>query len=343
MRKYSFLVPVFNAESYLDELINSIMCQQTKDFEIILLDDGSTDNSLEKCQEQQKRNPDFISVISRENRGAVRTRRELLEASNGEWIWIIDADDYIAPDAIECLSHIIDSENYDMVLFDHYHIQKESVSIYHQIDAQDGKVYNKDNKKELYSLFINNTKLNNLWNKVFKRKCIDFENNYDMYEDVKRANDKLQTMAILTKAENIVYMKKPLYYYRSVQGSLSHVFKDYTYSSITKVNRRLEEYVEKWDLANELHEDMIRMKMRIICEMLNGYCLSESIKPTFKMYKNFFLNMLEDEFYASAVQEIDPKQDGSRLCALVKENRILESYCYILMRRKAFELFNKNV
>ena len=338
MKKYSFLIPVYNAEDYIDELINSIMCQQTKDFEIILLNDGSTDNSLIKCEEQQRRYPDFIKVISRENKGTVRTRRELLEASSGEWIWIIDADDYIASDAIEYLSHIIDSENCDLVMFDYYSVQDESISLCHQLDAHEGKMYNKDNKKELYTIFLNNTKLNNLWNKVFRRECVDFENNYEIYEDVKRANDKLQMMAILTNAQKIIYAKKPLYYYRYVQGSLSHVFNDYTYSSTTKVNKRLEEYVEKWGLADELHNNMIELKMRIICEMLNGYCLSESIKPTYKMYKKFFLNMTGDKFYASAIREVNTKKVSNRLCTLVKKNRILESYYYILMRRKIFKL-----
>ena len=333
------MIPVYNAEIYIDELIDSIMCQQKYDFEVILLNDGSTDNSLIKCNEQQRRNPDLIRVISRENRGAVRTRRELLEASSGEWIWIIDADDYIASDAIEYLSRIIDSQDCDLIMFDYYHVREKSITICHQLDAPDGKVYKKENKKELYADFINNTKMNNLWNKVFRRKCVDFDNDYDIYENVKRANDKLQTMAILTNAEKIVYVKKPLYYYRFVQGGLSHIFKDYTLSSITIVNKRLEEYVEKWNLTNELHDDMIRMKMRVICDMLNGYCLDRTPKPTYKMYKQFFTDMMEDIFYSSAVSEVNLCQvDNKRLCALVKKKRILLSYYYIFIREIIMQL-----
>lgn len=331
MEKISFLVPVYNAEAYLDNLVDSIMCQKTKNFEVILLNDGSTDNSLQKCNEKQKCYPDFIRVISRENKGAVRTRRELLEASSGEWIWIIDADDYIAPDAIEYLSGVIDSLDCDLVMFDHYHVQEKAVSICHQLDAYDGQVYDKENKKELYANFINNTKMNNLWNKFFRRRCVDFEKNYEKYEDVKRANDKLQTMAILTNAERVVYLRRPLYYYRFVQGGLSHIFKDYTYSSITKVNKRLEEYVEEWGLANELHYEMVKMKMRVVCNLLNDYC--RSTRPSFKLYKVFFLNISGEEFYASAISEANPDQvDDYRLCTLVKKKRILESYCYILIR-----------
>ena len=337
MEKISFLIPVYNAEKYLDSLMSSILSQELDEYEIILLDDGSTDGSLAKCNEYQAMNPDTIKVISRENKGAVRTRRELFESSTGEWIWIIDSDDYIASDAIKELSGIIESEKCDLILFDYYLLSydNDSLEIIHQLDSSDGTKFDLENKTELYRLFFTESYINPLWNKVFRRKCIDFNNDYTEYEDVRRANDMLQTMAILTNAEDIVYVKKPLYYYRIVEGSLSRVYKDYTYYSITKVLKTLDKYAKIWGISDEMREQFAESKINNICEMLTKYVCSENIKPSIGMYTDFINNIYNDPFYGLAIKETPlEKYRGTILFKLIKEKRIRILYVYIKLRGK---------
>lgn len=330
----SFLIPVYNTAEYIDQLMESILCQKMDEFEIIMLNDGSTDNSLEKCFSYQRKYPEKVKVISRDNKGAVRTRRELFEASRGEWIWIIDSDDFIADNAVESIVNVCNSTDADLIMFDYYRIVKSNVIINYQLDVSDGTVFEAEGKNELYRNFISGVRLNALWNKVFKRNCIDFNNDYSYYEDVKRSNDKLQTIAILTNAKKIVYLKKPLYYYQYREGSLVNVFKEYTYPSIRKVTQRLEEYVNIWNLTGEMQDALLEMKANDVCSMLVGYRLSTSIKPSFTMYAQFFKRITQDPLYKTAILEVsNSKVKDKILFSLVRNEKVRASFNYIYLRR----------
>ena len=89
--KLSILIPVYNAEAYLDVLLQTLAEQRQDGVEVVALNDGSSDGSLRICEAYAEQYPDYIRVLSRDNRGAIRTRRELFEEARGEWIWIISA------------------------------------------------------------------------------------------------------------------------------------------------------------------------------------------------------------------------------------------------------------
>ena len=93
---FSISVPVYNAEKYLDRCINSILSQTFSDFELILVDDGSTDKSLEICNNWKAKFPDKIKVVHKANSGSLFTRRICLFESAGEYLYVMDADDYKA-------------------------------------------------------------------------------------------------------------------------------------------------------------------------------------------------------------------------------------------------------
>ena len=91
----SVSIPVYNASMYLDECISSIMSQTEDDYELILVDDGSKDNSIEICRKWRELYPDTIRVIEKDNSGSLLTRRKCIEESKGEFLYIMDADDYL--------------------------------------------------------------------------------------------------------------------------------------------------------------------------------------------------------------------------------------------------------
>lgn len=112
----SVIVPIYNADRYLDKCIDSIIMQTYTDLEIILIDDGSTDGSLKICQkyeEQDKR----VVVIHRENSGLVAARKLGVKYAHGEYVTFVDADDYIDWDTYEILMNQLDSSNVDIVAF----------------------------------------------------------------------------------------------------------------------------------------------------------------------------------------------------------------------------------
>jgi glycosyltransferase involved in cell wall biosynthesis len=117
----SVLMCVFNAENYLDEAIESILQQTFSDFEFIILDDGSKDNSLKIIQKHAARDP-RIKVISRENRGIIPSRNELLAASKGEYIAVMDADDIALPNRFNLQVQYLRSHQEVLGVGGNYHV-----------------------------------------------------------------------------------------------------------------------------------------------------------------------------------------------------------------------------
>ena len=116
MPKISIVVPVYNAEKYLPSCVNSILAQTLNDIQIILVDDGSKDNSGKICDDYQKQDK-RINVIHQKNSGVMKARAEGVRVANGEWVCFIDADDMVAPDALECMYSYI-ANDIDIVVFE---------------------------------------------------------------------------------------------------------------------------------------------------------------------------------------------------------------------------------
>ena len=111
--KISVIVPVYNVEKYLTKCVDSIMNQTYKDLEIILVDDGSTDNSGKICDEYVKKDKRF-KVIHKKNGGLSDARNVGIKNSTGEYLSFIDSDDYIDNDMIECLYNACIKNNADI-------------------------------------------------------------------------------------------------------------------------------------------------------------------------------------------------------------------------------------
>ena len=114
--KISIIVPVYNVEKYIDRCISSLLDQDIDDYEIIIVNDGSTDGSwdiLLELARQDKR----IEVYSKANGGVAETRNLLLKKARGEWVLFIDSDDWIEPDTVESLMNEQAVGNYDIVSY----------------------------------------------------------------------------------------------------------------------------------------------------------------------------------------------------------------------------------
>ena len=120
MKKLSFIIPVYNAELFLRDCVMSITQQEgISDCEIILINDGSTDNSLLICNELSSKF-DNIKTISQINQGTSCARNTGLNAANGEFIWFVDADDKVEPDFLKYLLTLINKQpNTDIFCFNH--------------------------------------------------------------------------------------------------------------------------------------------------------------------------------------------------------------------------------
>ena len=304
MVKLSILIPVYNAEKHIGKLLDCILEQMLDGIEVILLNDGSQDSSEMICAEYATRHSKQIRLISRENQGVVYTRRELFNASKGEWIWIIDADDVISDNSLAVIMDTISKYvSHDMVMFDYFYADGENRTIVHQLPFKDNDFFSGDRKNLVYKELVSGHILNSLWSKVFKRECIDFMSDYSEYRNVNKANDLLQLLPIVTNAKSILYKRIPLYtYYYNVSGNLTHVFQDSTYISLSRVWMRLKEYIVKWNMWNGLQDMFYQQAANRVVELLKYYVWSGH---TCQKYFALLEKVMNDDVFSDALQHCD--------------------------------------
>lgn len=115
---FSVIIPIYKVEKYLSRCIESVLCQTCQDFELILVDDGSPDNCPEICDSYVEKHPN-VKVIHKENGGLVSARQAGIREALGEYVFNLDGDDALIPEALECAKRIILKTNADMVCFPH--------------------------------------------------------------------------------------------------------------------------------------------------------------------------------------------------------------------------------
>lgn len=241
--KISVIVPVYNVGDYLEKCINSIINQSFDKFEIILVDDGSNDNSGLICDEYSKKDK-RIKVIHKENGGVSSARNCGIDNSSGEYIIFVDSDDYIENNQLELLYETIRYNDYDLVYFGYEmeFINKNKVlkvrcknEIYHS---------NKEFLKD-YEYFRKNYIFGYVWNKMFKSDVIKSNNIY--FENNIFPEDLFFTFEVIKKCNKIKSLNYSLYNYVHRDNlTLSKQKKD-KYETTNNIYRRTVEFLKQLD------------------------------------------------------------------------------------------------
>lgn len=210
----SIVVPVYNVESFLDKCIQSILNQTFKDFELILINDGSKDNSLEIC-EKYKELDDRIIIFSQENKGLSEARNSGIKLANKPYITFIDSDDWIENNMLDILYKNIIEHKADVVNSKFFIDYSNKKDIQNK-NTNNIDVYNK--KQALYELFSGRKLANFACGKLYKTEIIKdikfppntlFEDVYVMYK-------------VFDKSNVIVDLSIKLYHYVQHENSISH-------------------------------------------------------------------------------------------------------------------------
>lgn len=211
----SIIVPVYNAEKYLEDCLESLTRQSMAGFEVLLVDDGSTDGSLSICRSYVKRDSRF-RLFEQKNSGAAAARNRALDEASGEWITFVDSDDYLEIDSIERLVSTLVSSGADIALGGYGSIREGANSI---------KFVTPDIEKPLIAPVEALSKIlyqDGLdfapWGKLFRSK---------LFEDVRfpplRSSEDLATIyKPFLKAQAVSLIRDSGYRYRLVSGSLSY-------------------------------------------------------------------------------------------------------------------------
>lgn len=218
----SVIVPVFNVENYLDRCINSICNQTYHNLEILLIDDGSTDNSSSICDiwsEHDSR----IKTLHFKNGGVSVARNRGIDLSNGEWILFVDSDDWISPHLIRSCIDSSRDVNADMVFFDFIRIEDAQQPVVEINSFQFSSIDNSKSNKvmsvetALYQLLIGNLD-HYLWSYIIKRKAFNAPNQVRL--PVGRViEDMAVTYRLIENSSNILKINKPFYFYQDRANS----------------------------------------------------------------------------------------------------------------------------
>lgn len=208
MPKISIIVPVYNTEKYISRCIESILKQTFKDFELILINDGSKDRSAEICNFYSKKDS-RVRVFHNDNRGVSYSRNYGISMSNGKYIMFCDSDDYVAKDWCEELYKTILKYPNSWISCCAYTINNESKKM-EGIENFTEKITYLD--KSDYWISVRRGTSGACWNKIFRKDLIDkfnikFNENHELGEDVEFTIDYLK------ECDSIVLVNKYLYYY----------------------------------------------------------------------------------------------------------------------------------
>ena len=250
--KISIVVPVYNAENFLKKSIGSVLSQTNPNWELILVNDGSTDRSAEICDYYSQKYKN-IFAYHKENEGQFLTRQFGIEKSSGDYIGFLDADDYLAQDYIsDIISHINESGFPDVVCFGFIECNGTT--------KREKNVPNKNNssevteKNEVINDIIEDKISGAMWSKVFKSKFI--KNTYidSGYVKTKKfGEDAFHSFSLILAANSVSYLNKTLYYYiRNDQGaSLGYEFRDFDYFNTKYVFELLDKSIKAMKTNNE--------------------------------------------------------------------------------------------
>ncbi len=316
MVKVSVIVPIYNAEQYLEQCLNSIVSQTLKDIEIILIDDGSTDGSAEICKKYLS--DSRVSYYRKENEGLAAARDDGMMRANGEYIGFVDSDDWLKPEMYEKMYAAAKSNDSDIVFCNCQ--QNENGHVFTPempTGAYDREAIKREIlPKTLAYIGKNGSKRALRWSnclRIYKTEILQ-KNNIKFDRRLRRSQDLQLTYEATLVAQNYYYIGEPLYHNRVVSDSLSRGYTKNMWPLYTYLIEILYKDTEKFkemDLMDQMHlrafffaTDCIENEMKPlcpndkktkiklieqimndpICERFYGHIPTEKLSPLYRKY-----------------------------------------------------------
>lgn len=321
--RYSILVPVYNVEKYLKQCIESIMQQEETDYELILVNDGSTDGSLSICKEYAEKD-NRIVVYSKENEGLLLTRRYSVRRARGEYVLFLDSDDYWESGILTRLNRAIEDSDADIILYRYRRVRDDGALVYEDRNVfPDKTLFQGESKEKFIKEFVSTSRLNTMWSKCVKRSIIDVDEDYTKFKD-KKGEDLLQSIALVENASTIYYINDVLYNYRLSETGRGRNFKLKYITDYETVREHVYSKLRNMNLSVETINLFLRRFIEGIMLFMN------SISRASGNYGNFKKNCEMVEGFKLYKESVDIVKE-SELSNKAKGN-------YRLFRKKQYRL-----
>lgn len=205
----SVIIPIYCVERYLEQCLNSVVQQTHTELEIILVDDGSTDQCPMLCDAWAKRDS-RITVIHKANGGLSDARNVGIDSAHGDYILFVDSDDWIEPNMVECMLSVLEEQHADICACGIFYEYPQKTAI-REVDSFVG------NSTETYRRLYDETRYPvSTWNKLYCRKCW----NKLRFPVGKICEDAFTTYLLIDQAQTIVQISTPFYHYRIRDNSI---------------------------------------------------------------------------------------------------------------------------
>ena len=302
--KISIIVPVFNGEKYLKRCVDSILAQTFLEFELILVNDGSQDKSLEMCA-QFASTDNRIKVISKEeSEGAGPARNSGIDASNGEYLMFLDADDFTSPNMLKKLYDIITKGNLDLAICG-YDSFVEDAPNYTEAVGYSAKTL--ANAEEVRTFFVENFPegvVGYLWNKIYKAQIIH-ENNL-RFPAMRRLQDGVFNTDYWGFVNSCEIIPDALYHYmlNPQTGLFKKCPPDY-YDLIRRFSKGFSDTAVTWNIEAAVNDRKINVFF--LNELTNCFenANSKNWSMDRKMRRQYYTKLLRDGFARENLREKD--------------------------------------
>lgn len=286
--EFSVIVPAYNAGPFLHACVASVRDQSVSDWELIVVDDGSTDDTaaiLDSYADADTR----VRVFHQSNRGQFFARQRGIDAARGEYIVFLDSDDELSPGCLEALRTAVREEPWDMVVYTGRIFQNGSDT---------GRVIGSLSDKaervspvELREILIASNSLNSLCLKAFRRELFSGDDtDYTAFEGTHCGEDKVRLLYPVTKATSILYIPDCLYRYHHRADSMIHRFEADTVAGMFawEMFDMLRLYMAKWNMDDIPHQEKVAAyQVRTCLAVYYGFrkrCITAREKRGFRRY-----------------------------------------------------------
>lgn len=288
MPKLSIIVPVYNVEKYLDKCLDRILNSTYKDFELIVINDGTKDNSeqiITKYLEKEEYK-DKIRYISKENSGLSDTRNLGMSKATGDYIAFVDSDDYIEPNMYETMMNKAIEKDFDIVASDVRLVYENSDKEKIVSSAYEKDLISKDEIKQTMLVYYPV-----VWNKIYKKSLlegIEFSKGV-WYEDMEF------NLKVYPRIKSIGVVKEPLYNYLQRGNSITYTYNDKLYDIITNMDTVIKYYKEQ-GMYEEYKEELEYLYLRYAYATFPKRLAKCKDKKKYKEGITFAMNKVTEHF-----------------------------------------------
>lgn len=321
----SIVLPVYNVERYIGKCVQSILNQTYANFELVVVDDGSQDKSIEIAENFKD---ERISIYRKENGGISDARNFGMSKAIGDYLYFLDSDDWIEPDLLEICITTINKENSDYLIFG-YSLDSEDFAgnLKQKIDIKHENVVYHKGHDNVYFDKLKFGLLGYVWNKFYRHSFIR-DNKFMFDNEVSLFEDLLFNARVFQVSDKMVFIENVLYHYiNRNSSSLIKSFHPNSFELNIKKNTAIHFFLKEWDICEE-------QKRKVLSEeFITGvrYCLNSLFA-----YKND-LNFLKKIDYIRKV--INHEETKNQIQFYETKSIIDRVYKFLIYYRSAIVLF----